>query len=434
MHKRLILITLAAVACSAASACESDGKPGPGGTDTSTDLDSDADTDSDSDTDSDGDTDADSDGDTDTDTDTDPYDIDQTLIWIANSSQGTVSKIDTRELTELGRYQVRPDGLGNPSRTSVYIGGDVVVAARTGGITKFYADVDDCQDTNGTPGIQTSTGALDVLAWEEEECRAWHTPLAYASMRALAWTSGEYNDFTEQWENAKIWATGSSTAADDFTTPLHVLLLDGDSGAVEQLIELTDVPVGSHGHGGYGGVVDSDNNFWIAQIYSQKLIKVSFEDFSWETWDEPVATYGVTIDGQGRIWTCNERMARFDPLSETWESGDVIEVGEFWGLTGGCMADGEGTIWNSINDKLYAIDTESLEVVDTITLDDQDWESGYWGVAIDVDGYVWSIPRYGSDAYRVDVTDHSFEVVEGLDGAYTYSDMTGFTLNLVVIE
>ncbi len=46
--------------------------------------------------------------------------------------------------------------------------------------------------------------------------------------------TGEYNELSNEWENAKIWATGSTNAVDDFTTPVEVLLLDGTTGAVEQ--------------------------------------------------------------------------------------------------------------------------------------------------------------------------------------------------------
>ena len=45
--------------------------------------------------------------------------IDFSYIWIANSVEGTISKIDTQTLVEEGRYIVRPDSNGNPSRTSL---------------------------------------------------------------------------------------------------------------------------------------------------------------------------------------------------------------------------------------------------------------------------------------------------------------------------
>ena len=80
-------------------------------------------------------------------------------IWIANSEESTVSKIDVHTLDELARYRTHPDGNGNPSRTSVSLAGDVAVANRHGGLVKFFGDIGKCQDTNGIPGIQTSTAS-----------------------------------------------------------------------------------------------------------------------------------------------------------------------------------------------------------------------------------------------------------------------------------
>jgi hypothetical protein len=72
-------------------------------------------------------------------------------IWVANSGEGTISKIDTQTLVEHGRYRVRPDSAGSPSRTSVNLSGDVAVANRNGGVTKVYADPADCKESNGSP-------------------------------------------------------------------------------------------------------------------------------------------------------------------------------------------------------------------------------------------------------------------------------------------
>ncbi|MEX1363720.1 MAG: hypothetical protein AB1Z98_11370, partial [Nannocystaceae bacterium] len=86
-------------------------------------------------------------------------------IWVANSAEGTVSKINTSTMVEEGRYLTRPDGNGDPSRTSVNLAGDVAVANRFGGLVKFRADASTCVEHNGMPGIQTSSGPTDVLPW-----------------------------------------------------------------------------------------------------------------------------------------------------------------------------------------------------------------------------------------------------------------------------
>ena len=93
------------------------------------------------------------------------------------------------------------------------------------------------------------------------------------------------------------------------------------------------------------------------------------------------------------------------------------------------MADGQGVLWVSRGDTLVAVDTDTMAVLDSITLTGTTLP--HWGVALDVDGYVWSIPRNGTAAYRTNPTDHTFDIVDGLVEAYTYSDMTGFLLGMV---
>ena len=114
--------------------------------------------------------------------------VELSYIWISNSSQQTISKIDTVTMVEEGRYRAKVAN-GDPSRTSVNLLGDVAVANRNGGVAKFWADPADCIESNGTPGIQTSSGGGDILAWEDEECRAWYTDFVCGSNRPVASSS-----------------------------------------------------------------------------------------------------------------------------------------------------------------------------------------------------------------------------------------------------
>ncbi|MBX7081815.1 MAG: hypothetical protein K1X88_21605, partial [Nannocystaceae bacterium] len=75
---------------------------------------------------------------------------DFSYIWIANSNESTVSKINTETLIEEGRYITRPDSNGNPSRTSVNLNGDMAIGNRNGGVTMIYALHDNCPDPNNT--------------------------------------------------------------------------------------------------------------------------------------------------------------------------------------------------------------------------------------------------------------------------------------------
>ena len=54
-------------------------------------------------------------------------------------------------------------------------------------------------------------------------------------------------------------------------------------------------------------------------------------------------------------------------------------------------------------------------------------------MSVDVEGFVWIVDMGASKAYKVNPETYQTELeVTGLIGPYTYSDMTGSGLNLVV--
>ena len=328
-------------------------------------------------------------------------------IWIANSSQGTISKIDTETMVEMGRYQARPLQ-GDPSRTSVNLSGDVAVANRNGGVAKFWADPEDCVESNGIPGIQTSTGSGDVYAWGQDECLAWYTPMQCSSNRPVAWTRGTWDPVSCSWQDAKLW-----TACDS-----QVLLLDGETGDIEETISL----------GGYafvyGGAADADGNFWGLDTGGGRLFRVDGLDFTLGEWPLPVdaSSYGIAVDSHGRPWVCGGGGAsRFNLDTSTWTS---TQVGTGWGI-GGCMTDGESTLWHADYGTavLYGFDIDSLAVVGQIQL-----PMYVHGISVDFYGKVWGVSFAGSTAYRTDPVTQVVDTFGGLIGAYTYSDMTGHAL------
>ncbi|MBC8067428.1 MAG: hypothetical protein IAG13_03765 [Deltaproteobacteria bacterium] len=332
--------------------------------------------------------------------------VELSYIWIANTQQNTISKIDTLTMVEEGRYQAKAAN-GDPSRTSVNLEGDVAVANRNGGVAKFWANPADCIESNGTGGIQTSSGAGDVLPWDEEECRAWNHEMACSSNRPVAWTRGEWNEATCGYINSKLW-----TVCDN-----EVLLLDGETGETEQTVV---VPGGNAFV--YGGAADADGNFWGLNTGSSAIFRVDGEDFT--TLSFPLsgaAGYGITVDPMGRPWTSGGGMvSRFDIETSTWASS----AGGGGGI-GGCMTDGESTIWHdSGSGTLLGYDLESLELVHSIPL-----PAYVHGVSVDFQGRVWGVSFAGSAAYRADPVTGEVETFNGLVGAYTYSDMTGFALN-----
>jgi len=340
-----------------------------------------------------------------------PGEPDVSYIWIANSSQGTISKIDTQTLQEKGRYIVRPDSAGSPSRTSVNLSGDVVVANREGGMAKVYARVIDCVESNGMPGIQTSTDS-NVLPWGVEECVAWYTPMNYISQRPAAWTPGTFNKQSCAWENQKVWSSGVINGQQG----VDIVRLNGQTGVIEDKI---NIPTINHGfYGIYGAAVDAEGNMWGSQLGQGQLLFVDHETLEYKTWPMAASGYGMTVGASGYVWTCSGNASRFDPMTETWQTVGV-------GGSGGCMEDDKGTLYMA-SSPVVAIDVETLQVKATYPLPQY-----VHGISIDYYGYVWGV-SLGSQAYRIDVANPgAFQTFNGLIGAYTYSDMTGVALSNV---
>lgn len=276
------------------------------------------------------------------------------------------------------------------------------------------------------PGIQTSSGPGDVLPWGVEECIAWYTGFPqYGTQRPLAWTQGTLNPATCKYENQKIWTSGRaglSTAG-----PADVVLMDGDTGVVEQTVT---IPSSSGWAGLYGGAVDGEGNFWTVDhdwnAGNSELIRVNMADFTYDSWPTEIEVhYGLALDSVGRAWLCGGGVtSRFDPLTETWaHPADPTPSGNVYG---GCMTDGAGTLWHSRNGDgmMLGIDTETLAIVQQHML-----PAYVHGVSIDFDGNVWGVEFSGTNAYRLDPTTGQVDTVSGLVGAYTYSDMTGFALS-----
>ncbi|MCB9753110.1 MAG: hypothetical protein H6713_24405 [Myxococcales bacterium] len=346
-------------------------------------------------------------------------DVEFSYIYISNTAQGTLSKLNTQTMIEEGRYITRPDGVGSPSRTSVNLSGDVAVANRNGGITKVYARVDDCLDSNGTPGVQTSQSKDDILAWGEEECVAWHTPFDYTTQRPVQWTAGEFNNATCAWENQMLWTSGAKNNL------LDVLLLDGDTGEVVNMVSIPEVPPLSFG--AYGGAVDLEGDFWIMTYTSGfPLIEVELDTFNYTIRYAPqeVHGYGITVDHFGKIWIGADvgNTARYDPETDTWE---LVP-----GVTGlGIQEHPDGFMWMGTfpTTGIQAIDVETLELGPFIPLASP---SQTKGVSIDFYGYVWLVDMTDS-AWRIDPDTLQYDVYTGLNQPYTYSDMTGWGLTNV---
>jgi hypothetical protein len=345
---------------------------------------------------------------------------DFSYIYISNTAQGTLTKLNTQTMIEEGRYLTRPDSNGSPSRTSVNLSGDVAVANRNGGLTKVYARLEDCQESNGMPGIQTSSNKDDILAWGVEECVAWYTPFpGYSSQRPVAWTAGDFNQAACSYSNQKVWSSGSNGISVD------VVRLDGDTGELEATVPIPGIQAG--GFGAYGGVVDGEDGFWIMTYVSGFPLVHVWDDLTFDIHMAPqeMHPYGITIDHAGRIWIATDigGTGRFDPETQQWD--------QIPGVTGlGIQEHPDGYMWMGTWPALgiQAIDVETMALGPNIALPEASGQTK--GVSIDFFGYVWLVDM-GQSAFRIDPDTLQYDIYNQLTQPYTYSDMTGWGLSNV---
>ena len=356
------------------------------------------------------------------------------FIWIANTGEGTISKIDTKTYTEVARYVTGPDGAGNdPSRTSVNAHGDVFVGNRGGeSVTMINSLGDSCPDQDGDGVVTTSTGPQDVKPWGSDECIIWHTPLkGLGLVRAVAAQNGRRISPDETLPPV-VWIGSWQSKT--------ISKLDAKTGEV--LLQ-TSSPTQT-----YGFALDGQDNLWISGLgdglgrLNTFLCRDQASCDAAQVCDSggdpktcvkqrittPERTYGITVDFKQRIWLGGDVIARFDPTTRMFAQAAVP------GFTHGITADANGNVFGSVLGVGVArVDSEDL-TKHTIVKGTEG--SGTKGIAVDYDGKVWSINRSSSDA-TVIVPGPTLEdnqvvaSVSGLVTPYTYSDMTGQQLRFV---
>lgn len=356
------------------------------------------------------------------------------FIWIANSSQGTVSKINTTTGIEEGRYDSSPQAGGNPSRTSVNLLGDVAVSNRDpGGVTKIAAHLEDCVDKNNNNQIETSSGPNDVLPWDQDECVLWHTVTptnSYGSgPRPTAWEGGKFGEGGECGvdPNPRLWIGFKAVDSNGVFWRLD--------GATGEVLDEVDVGYWGSSYGPYGGAVNAEGDLIVTGLNTDPVKHIDAEDLSVTDLGNPAnaCKYGMGLDQNGDIWVGHcfgEGVSHYSFENDLWTT--IPNPGG--SRVNGVQVDRDGNVWGAGSGpcRLVQLDVETKQYVNNNIPLPFDCSSP-WGVSVDVEGFVWVVDMGSSKAYKVNPDTYQTELtVSGLVGPYTYSDMTGSGLNLVV--
>jgi hypothetical protein len=362
--------------------------------------------------------------------------FDFSYLWVANTDQGSISKVNTMTLVEEARYysDLTQSGGASPSRTSVNIDGHYVVVSNrgTGWVTKVAASHEDCVDKNGNGMIETSQNKDDLLPWGADECVLWSTQVTTpisggAGPRATAWAPGTFNPQTCKYDDQKVWI-GWLTAPGQ----ARMGRLDGLTGAIEAAVDLPSWPItadANNGYAPYGAAADAAGYIWTTAVFSNTAYRIDPVTLEVKLWTSPEADahYGMTVDGKGRVWFANWTghggVSMFDPMTETWTTIPGTTGNVFRGVA----ADPNGNVWIANNVPsangcgLMQVSADTLTMVTFHTFPQCGTPVG---VSVDVEDQVWMVD-YDGWAFKINPDTYEKTLVPIANIHYTYSDMTG---------
>ena len=334
------------------------------------------------------------------------------FIWIANSGENTVSKLNTDTGREVGRYRM-PSGTSSPSRTAVDLDGNVWVGLRGGGsAVKIALAEADCIDRNNNGQIETSrdnnnNGRIDggeLLNTGADECLVLDVRPGGSCIRAVA-IDAENRVWAGEWDSSIYY------------------VIDGSDGRV----------VGSVAAGGnpYGAVIDG-YTLWSSNRGNNTLARIDVRNIQRTgLWNVPGcgSLYGIAVDPRGRVWIGNfgcGDVLRFDPNGNSWRRTSTGGMPRGMGVTA------DGVVYTGIysSNQVGRINSDTMGLVARYNVG----ESGVIGLALDDSNHVWAVNQGSSTATKMTLDGNVIGSYPVGRNPYTYSDMTGQALRTFTVR
>lgn len=333
------------------------------------------------------------------------------FIWVPNSNDGTISKVDTTTGTELGRYRTGP-GSGSPSRTTVDLQGNCWVGNRnTGTVVKVgLLENGQCVDRNKNGKIDTSSGS-NLLAWGEDECVLLEVSLNKGS--EVTCTVGQKCPNNGSGPRGIAIDANNNLWAGTYNQGMYYQI-NGSTGAILKKVDVSP-------HRPYGGIVDKNGLLWSADLSGNVLrLNTTTGAFSQIQLSGSQA-YGMGLNRDGRLYVsgwCSNKLMMINTstgaVAWTKDTGDSCSRG--------VAVTNDGDVWVA-NSGSNTVSRWSADGTKKETIKGFQHPTG---VATDANGKVWVVDYNSSNIYRINPASNAVELTKAVAGPhYGYSDMTG---------
>jgi hypothetical protein len=270
-------------------------------------------------------------------------------------------------------------------------------------------------------GTISSDPALGELLGPEDECVLWTVAVGASDAIARALTIGLTG---AEGEPGTVWV--------GLYNEQVALALSPENGA-----QIASVPLGLSP---YGAVAGPDGRIWMTSGPggADFIVAIDPDTYAVERVPLPdnVVTYGIAVDGLGRILVAGEwarrwrGVAAYDPVTDRWaQSGTLPASPNRYAVRG--IAASARSIWvagRSVTEDgvLFELDVRDLSLIEAHALRGA---VDLVGVGVSFDGAVWGIAKGSDRAYRLDRATETVTSFPVGETPYTYSDFTGFGLN-----
>ena len=360
----------------------------------------------------------------------------QPFIWVPNSNQGTVSKVDTITGYELARYRTCPENVSsyaNPSRTTVDIPGNCWVGNRQIGTAVKIGLYENGQyiDRNHNGIIETSRdlngdGVIsgdELLPWGQDECVLYEVILIPGIEGTYA--PGQYNGTYVN----DYWNPGPRGLAVDSNNNVWIGTFGSMkyyyvSGTTGQILKCIDIS--STGHTPYGAVMDQNGILWSSGDTGNNILRLDPSNDSFIRINLSHVAYGLALDNNNHLFVSglnNYRLSRINVLTGEIEWTNGASYGQ------GVAVTPDGDVWtaNNIQNTVTRFSNEGI-LKATIPVGKTPT-----GVAVDREGKVWVVDVGDEYIHRIDPATNTIDISKQLPGGlhYGYSDMTGLIASTI---